>query len=99
MEAVKDIKCLKMIVIEIGLMLTCVVLLFSHQGEERVFMLPGTSCLVPIYVQNREINHSTSSFNRKQVAFSILGNRSDHATIYDMKIQYIFPIWCKHAMF
>lgn len=33
----------------------CVVLLFSRQGEERVFMFPGTSCLVPIYVQNREL--------------------------------------------
>ena len=41
---VKDIKCLKMIVIEIGLMLD-VVVLFSRQGEERVFMFPGTSCL------------------------------------------------------
>jgi hypothetical protein len=51
-----------MIVIEIGLMLTCVVLvilLFSCQGEERVFMLPGTSCLVLIYVQNRELVKST----------------------------------------
>ena len=65
MEAVKDIKCLKMIVIEIGLMLdscSCVVLvvlLFSHQGEERVFMFPGTSCLVPFYIQNRELVKST----------------------------------------
>jgi hypothetical protein len=33
----------------------CVFLLLSRQGEERVFMFPGTSCLVPIYVQNREL--------------------------------------------
>ena len=59
MEAVKDIKCLKMIVIEIGLMFTCVVLLFSLQGEERVFMFPGTSCFVPIYIKNRELVKST----------------------------------------
>ena len=55
-EAVKDIKYLKMIVIEIDVPLTLhVVVLFSRQGEERVFMFPGTPCLVPIYVQNREL--------------------------------------------
>jgi hypothetical protein len=35
------------------------VLLFSRQGEERVFMFPGASCLVPIYVQNRELVKSS----------------------------------------
>ena len=33
----------------------CMSFFFSRQGEERVFMFPGTSCLVPIYVQNREL--------------------------------------------
>ena len=40
----------------VNLCVVCVcVLLFSRQGEERVFMFPGASCLVPIYVQNREL--------------------------------------------
>jgi len=40
--------------IEIGLILSSS-FFFSHQGEERVFMFPGTPRLLPIYVQNREL--------------------------------------------
>ena len=56
MEAVKDIKCLKMIVIEIGLMLTCcslvvvlVILLFSREKRGYLYFLALLALCLSIY--------------------------------------------------
>jgi hypothetical protein len=57
----------------------CVVLLFSRQGEERVFMFPGTSCLVPIYVQNRElVKFPMTTIDNDDIALIIACNKENN---------------------